>query len=351
MGSKPEIDLYPYLFNHHYDSNNPNILAPYSQSVKMAELRLTAGRPADRDCHGLRRFFPLYQVYYVLGLPPPPPPKRGKKKRGGGPGLIPRSPTFLDLTLPSFFSRTDLGELGGVEAGNVDSQRENTIRTVYTQLPAGLEQSGYRHIYVTVDNPSDISTLTSQFATQQEVSLNQSNIVTVAVPASQLLSDAGTIIIHPSGGGETLTPSSQHEKQHAQIIFSEVSSASEVPVAAPKESQVFVSAPNEKTAGNRTESQATSITSSSSATFTLSNQETHSESVEIPKVSHKELDNLISSQQTVIVDRPSAPVPLVVCRCDARKKNTRTDQKVSFVSRDNDELLLMGKPSLILNKI
>ena len=34
MGSKLEIS--PYLFNRHYDSNNPKILAPIPQSVKIA---------------------------------------------------------------------------------------------------------------------------------------------------------------------------------------------------------------------------------------------------------------------------------------------------------------------------
>ena len=36
MGSKLKIS--PYLFNHQYDSNNPKITRPYSQSVKARNL-------------------------------------------------------------------------------------------------------------------------------------------------------------------------------------------------------------------------------------------------------------------------------------------------------------------------
>ena len=48
MDSKLRIS--PYLFNHHYDCNNPKILTPTPQSMKMVHLRLCR-QPIRRHLH------------------------------------------------------------------------------------------------------------------------------------------------------------------------------------------------------------------------------------------------------------------------------------------------------------
>ena len=125
----------------------------------------------------------------------------------------------------------DVQELESMESGSdqvSDDQVAQSIETVYAPISgtAVEDGQGYRHIYVTVQTPSDLAALTQSLGGQQ--ALNQSNFVTVAVPQrhygqQQLtFTDTGQLVFQTQDVTDVTSDDPTEKTSQGQILVQRV---------------------------------------------------------------------------------------------------------------------------------